>query len=234
MKKILKIIFISVFCFNNINSYQFDYTGMPIDHDLGEIKFSKDIEISNNKKTNFYYKLRIKFPENLESQYKFCAYYKGKTLDFVNDIATIEEQSEINKFILVLTKEINFKSEGKHIVYLERKNKKACNFYYINGIYDQDDKNIIDWKIEKEDINKLPLRLPDKAIIILINPKFIKGLEFKKEKKRRKKNLKRIIIDLPTIIIKHMNKSEIENDSIRSTCASIDANVVHIKNKKID
>ena len=187
------------------------------------------INTSLLNKNSLSYILKINFPQTVKIIPDICSYFKGYKINFDRDLCVINQPTHINQFILVITPQVNHKSEGNNIKYLERIENQPCRVFYLTNNVD----NTINsnWSILEEDIDNLPLRLPDESLVILMNPNYLDSL---KNKVDNENNINNIVINLPELIIKQtITQEELTTASIYALLASFDSNAIHTPVKKI-
>lgn len=177
----------------------------------------------------FTYMFRIKFPYHIENA-KVCAYFKGYKLEFENDLALILQHKPITNLFVVITEQVNNKKTANNIRYLERIKNKNCRFFYVTRKFDNIANEYCGWKIHEEDSKNIPIKIPEKSIVILLNPNFVSGLSYNEaDNFCDNKNL----ISLPTLKIKSNIKQKDLNKSCLNSCMnSFNTNTMHINNKK--
>lgn len=185
-------------------------------------------ELNNNKNQECTtYILKIKFPQNIEHPPKINGCYKGYRLEFENNLCFIKQTQPSGQFIFVITPEIEPKIEGNNVKYLERHENKPCRLFYVS--YNHENKEP-EWLIEEELAENLPLRIPEDALILFMDPNYIKTIECSENSKKESVQ----IINLPEIIIKNeISQSELQIASIHSLLASLDVNAICTPLKKV-
>lgn len=182
-----------------------------------------------NKQSEVTYLLKIKFPNHIIEVPKIIGCYKGYRLEFENNLCFIEQSYQgHHQFVLIITPEIEPKLEGNNVKYLERKNDKPCRLFYLTGKYDQTfEKNKINWQIEEENSENIPTRLPEDALVLLTNPRFVRGVKsIPNESMESMQDLDSLII-LPEVILKNeITQKELNESSVYSLLASLDSNAI--------
>lgn len=182
-------------------------------------------DVKDINKERISYILRVEFPDFITKIPNLCAYYKGYAINFVDNICLIPQDNYINQLMLVITPEINHKSEGNNIKYLERIENKPCRIFYITSKLDKN--NCVSWYCQEENIEDLPLRLPDGALVLLLNPNYVESLSYDEEYESFK-NSSGTLINLPKIIIKQDVKIEEINNSMNYIwLAACDIRAIH-------
>ncbi len=206
-----------------------------------KINYLNSIENINNitSKETISYILRIEFPNFIKTIPNLCAYYKGYAINFDENICLIRQENYINQIVLVVTPEINHKSEGNNIKYLERIENKPCRIFYITNRLDKSNSSV--WDFQEENIENLPLRLPECSLVVLLDPNYIDGLrttynhkssDYSSNKNPVKANFG-TLIHLPKLIIKNdIKPSEINASMNYIWLAAFDSRAIHTKLKK--
>lgn len=194
---------------------------------LTTLAFSINVYGQENNKEIISYILKIDFPDFIKKIPNLCAYYKGYTINFNENICLIRQDSFINQIVLVITPEIKHKSEGNNIKYLERVDNKPCRVFYIINRLDKN--NNCNWYFEEESLDNLPLRLPEGSLVILMDPKYVDCLTTEGIQEISK-NSYGSLINLPKIAIKKDVKYENINTSMNYVwLASFDIRAIHTK-----
>lgn len=180
------------------------------------------------------YIIRLEFPASVKKIPAVSGYYKGYKLEFDNDMCIIPESRCYNNFAIVVTNQVNHKSDRNNIQYLERMENKPCRLFYITREYDiNNPEATTSWSIEEEKEHNLPLRLPESAFVLLLNPKYIDTISYDKQMKLKLNKVKDSVIILPTIVISPtITEEELNKSSIYTLLASLDANAIHTQPKK--
>lgn len=196
--------------------------------------FDKSGAIKPDTQEKALYILRIDFPPQTDTIPPICGYYKGYKLEFDNELCILPESQMCDKFVLVITPQINHKSDGSNIKYLERSEKQPCRLFYLTGEYNAPTSTLTNWCIEEEKIKNVPLRLPDSALVLLMNPRHIDKVIYSKNRKNLNKKIEqKTFTMLPTIVIKkQITQKELNSASIYTLLASLDANAVHVPIKR--
>lgn len=197
---------------------------------LNYIIFKPTIIFSHSDQEIVSYILKVDFPKSIEKIPELCAYYRGYKINFDRDICLIRQAIPSNQFILVITSEVNHKSEGNNIKYLERIESKPCKVFYITSKIDKN--NISKWSFEEENIENLPLRIPEGSLVLLMDPNYIDCLK-NYEEQEISKNSYGTIITLPKIIIKkNAQANEINSSMNYIWLAAFDSNAIHTNVKR--
>ena len=95
----------------------------------------------------------------------------------------INEDLKASSFTIIVTSDISRKAEEKNVYCLERKENLPCKLFYVNQIEkssksENSNDYDIEWHIEKENnIKSMPKKLPDNAIVILLDPDYVDDLK---------------------------------------------------------
>ncbi len=165
------------------------------------------------------YILSLNLPEKIKNAPTINASYKGYRLAFENKLCYITEAKQSNNFVLVITPEVEPKIEGKSVKYLERSKDKPCRLFYISN-FNFNDLGNLDWTVEEEKPENLPIKLPEDAIIILMNPNYIEKIQ-PINSTNKNNNLKHLA---EIIIKKDVSQDELDHESIYSALASMSPN----------
>lgn len=173
--------------------------------------------------TQFPYILRIHFPTHIKKIPSIYGYYKGQQLTFENDMTLFFDPQQRTHFTLVITPEVAHQATDNHIKYLRRKPDVECSVYSLDREYDPEAGTTKGWKIQQEDLKSLPERLPDDALILLLDPSLITSISYSKAH-----DTKTGIINLPSIFIKTaLSQEELDSAALHGILASLDINAFH-------
>lgn len=184
----------------------------------------------------FYsYILRLQFPHAISKSLILCGYYKGEELEFDTDFCTLIQTQEAPQFALFIAKPEHAprpKSDGKNIYYLERRAHAPCRLFYFTRRTSSTNAQALEgkplWLIEEEQESNIPTRIPDDAIILLINPNYIQEVKEKTADKYTEKIGATTLINLPTIILKPtLTQEQLQQASDTSLLASLDLKAIH-------
>lgn len=115
------------------------------------------------------YMMRLHCDGNLKCP-KFSGYYKGQKIKFDGGFFNFKDTNKSATFVLVVTSQITKKRSNYNTISLERVLNNACKIYYFTQKEDI-------WLIEEEREEDMPLRLPDTAFILLLDPKYIDKID---------------------------------------------------------
>lgn len=177
--------------------------------------------------------LSLNLPKDKELKTLFC-YYKGYRLSFDNNKCLFNENQNIDQFILIITDKVSYNNQTS-IAYLKRDPERSCKLFYLKKITPKNFSNqtsptsiAIDWQIEEEAPDNIPLRLPDNSFVILFNPNLIDNLSVNQPDNTKAKAPLSPIVNLPIINIKANTKqSELDESATYSLLSSMDINCVH-------
>ncbi len=171
-------------------------------------------------------------------------YYKGEQLNFDSNFCIIHEDLKTSSFTIIVTPDISRKAEDKNVYCLERKENLPCKIFYVNQVekasksensadYD------IEWHIEKEtNLKEMPKKLPDNAIVILLDPEYVDDFRVLDNQKNLEVNGKAVIIRLPVLILKLKNNDTKDIKSFQESfdhalIAAIDQKPIHVESNKL-
>lgn len=178
---------------------------------------------------SYSYILKILFPQDIHPSLR--GYYKGEILDLHDGWTTINEEERTNTFSLIFTDEIIEAKDGTSTKHLERSSKKPILWYDITLTFI--DNKTLTWNIEKKASKSVPLRLPNNAIVIRINPKFIEKISMPSRVQSPDSNH---ILYMPTIVMKqHLTEKEesaLEENMLYGIMASLDLDRIHARTSK--
>lgn len=207
-------------------------------------KSGTDAKIVQNVpiKDNTSYILRVKYPETIKQQPNLRAYYKGYRYD-ISNMGIISDQSEMSTLFIVITDQIKHKWENERAQYLERVESNPCRAFFLSSKLSTTGADIGQWQISEENIQNVPLRLPEDALVILLNSDLIETLKenpnkfveaFRKNLEYNPNDDKKTIIYLPELIIKeNVTQSQIDLAVINASLGSIiDLGAIHIPRRK--
>lgn len=180
----------------------------------------------------YAYTLCIQLPNTIKKTPVFCGYYKGEPLEFEQNFCIIHEAFLSNHFSLFITSPENSpqpKSDGNNVKYLERIKSKPYKLYNFNRTENDD---TYSWHVEEEK-DLMPLRIPDDAIILLINPEYIESITENNELSQEKTVGLTKLITLPKVVLKHtLQQEELAKASDTALLASLDLRAIHRKQEK--
>jgi hypothetical protein len=159
------------------------------------------------------------------------AYYKGYKIDFSKGTALLPETQPQTFFSFIITPEIELvcSKNDNSISYLQRAKHAPIDWYdvsLITIITDANNKKLIEpayqWMVEKRDTSAIPDRLPDQAIIILLNPKLIQTMSTTEQAQEGSLLLPSLVFNTET------SAQELEEALTYATLSSIDLDTVHV------
>lgn len=199
-----------------------------------QFNFPENVNFGQIKPESYSYFLRIQFP-NIKKMPLIRGYYKGTPLEFENDFCIIPEDKDYCNFTIFITKPEDApqpKSDRNNIKYLKRMSDN-CRLFYISRCISCDNSDEKLWKVKEEKIANLPGRIPDDAIILLMDPEHISQLKEEVESKSIEKIGRNNLVNLPKIIIKSDISQEIlEEVANIAALAAIDLRATHRAEKK--
>jgi len=192
-------------------------------------------------KDNTSYIFRIKYPETIKKQPNLRAYYKGYRYD-IGNMGIISHQSEANTLFIIITDQIKHKCENERIQYLERIENNPCRAFFLSSKAPSANSDTLQWQIQEENIQNIPLRLPEDTLVILLNSNLVEMLkenpnkfveDFKKNIEYNPNDNKRTIVYLPELIIKeNTNQAQIDSAAAYASLCGIDLDAMHVSPKK--
>ncbi|MFA6066689.1 MAG: hypothetical protein WC707_05915 [Candidatus Babeliaceae bacterium] len=188
---------------------------------------------NNTQKTTYSYILKLQLPQHLLGASGPWISYKGNPLSLDAHWCVIPERQEIVTCSVIISQNIKYKSEGNNVQYLYRDENDPCAWYDLTlqtHIASPRKKESFPlWRIEERLLTEVPVRIPENAIIVLINPRFVDHLEEHKEKNEHKKTTVR----LPDIVIKQDVPLKDWNNAIHySNLAFIDLKAILNKERQ--
>jgi len=211
-----------------------------------QVKPNAQNEDKNNHQNNLArdtisYIFRIKHPDSIKKQPNLRAYYKGYKYD-IGNMGIISHQSDANSLFLVITDQVKHKCENDKIQYLERIENNPCRAFFLRPKPLSTKPGNYEWDIIEEDLKNIPLRLPEDALVILLNAALVETLkdnpnefleEFKKNLVYDPSKAKRTITYLPELIIKKdVTQSQIDLAAAHAFLCGIDLDAIHVSPKK--
>jgi len=192
-------------------------------------------------KDNTSYIFRVKYPQTIKKQPNLRAYYKGYRYD-IGNMGIISHQSEANTLFIVITDQIKHKSENERIQYLERVENNPCRAFFLSTKAPDANSSTLQWDIQEENVQNIPLRLPEDALVILLNSNLVEILkenpnkfieDFKKNLEYNPNDKKRTIVYLPELIIKeNSTQAQIDSAAEYASLCGIDLDAMHVSPKK--
>jgi hypothetical protein len=163
------------------------------------------------------YITRIIFPTALKNIPTLYGYYKGYKVEFDKDYCIIPEDEVYTYFPIIITQEVNHELSGNNIRYLARIPEKPCRLFHVSFKDKQ-------WSVEEEDTKKLPIKIPENALVLLLNPDHVDALQEVKTAENTSEN----VLNLPSIHIKPtVTEQELNATSIYTLLAGLDSNAIH-------
>lgn len=168
-----------------------------------------------------WYSMRINFPATFKKIPALCGYYKGYKLEFDENMCIIPENNQAcSYFTVIITEQVKHTRDGT-LEHLQRFADKPCRLFHIS----RRDKQ---WHVQEEHTDNIPVRLPEEALVLLINPVFVDS--FSTQDSTR---IDTPIITLPTLYIKPtVTQQEFDISALQALFASLDVNPVHSSVKK--
>lgn len=80
-------------------------------------------------------------------------------------------------FSIIITESLDFAPEGNGIRYLKRFKDKPCLWYDVTLIYDSESPAGYHWEITELAEEDMPTRIPEHAIVVFLEPRFVTGLQ---------------------------------------------------------
>ena len=191
-------------------------------------------ETINHTIPQYSYILKIKLPAAIQATSSIAAYYQGHELKFDTGCIMLPEKQERLAFSIIITPEVEHKAIKNNIWYLKRIASLPCRWFDLTLTFETSEPNklMYQWHIQETDINEMPLRIPDHAILIQTDPKLIDTIEAIGENNQKtiscdtRSNLGTIYF--PTIIFKkELTKDEFEHALIYPSLAIMDTRAIH-------
>ncbi len=197
------------------------------------------------KKQAYYsYILRLVFPPTLQATEGLSCNYKGMPLSLSNKWCVIPETQETLTFSLIITNEVEFRNSGNTVRYLKRVPSTPFAWYDLTLTKvpfnpEKPWQKLYHWKIEEKPEAEAPLRIPEHAIIIFMDPDFVEtiveqdfGIEdFGDEEElgdsQKEFNGQPNSIELPVIIIKkNISPEKLEENLVYTQMAALDLKTI--------
>lgn len=167
------------------------------------------------------YILRLRFPSHIKIP-ALCGFYKGYRLNFSSDLCIIKEALNCPSFSIVIAEDITISGDGHTIHCLEQIPSKKCRMFYLAKSIKKD--GLIEWEVEEESRENIPLVLPKAAIILLFDPDQIDKIDPVLQKKGPHED----VVSLPLIEIKKdISQKELDDTCKASWCASVAMRGIH-------
>lgn len=218
-----------------VPSMAMPFNNLEIPKSGTEVKTVQSVPLKDNTS----YILRVRYPNTITKQPNLRAYYKGYKYE-IGNMGIITDQAEANTLFIVITDQIKHKCENERIQYLERIANNPCRAFFLSSKTTNSDTS--QWQIAEENIQNVPLRLPEDAMVILLDANMIETLkespnkfieDFKKNHEYNPNDSKRTIVYLPELIIKeNINQSQIDLASAYASLCCIDLEALHVSPKK--
>lgn len=175
----------------------------------------------------FSYRLSVKCPPQVNIKGTLC-YYKGAPYDLAEQWCLIQDVSQIVVASIVIAPTMEWRTTGNNVRYLQRKPEEKCLWYDIKLQITEDGYS---WIIEKQDLDKVPLRLPEHTFYIQLDPDLVEDIYDEPQLRSASQNT---VIYLPVIKL----KKEITSDLFQELmdyplAASFDIKTVHRERRKI-
>lgn len=181
---------------------------------------------------NYAYIARVQTPPAVKSN-QIKAYYKGTLLSFDDSWCLIPEDQKCLTFSIIITPaEIQPVCEGNTTRYLKRNANTACSWYDLTLNLDPQSKGGYTWTIEKKNSTDMPLRLPERSILLYTNPEYIEAIQHNETEKPVSFSTETLVINFPTIIFsKKINSADYEETAVTALLASLDLDTIHARVK---
>lgn len=187
------------------------------------------------KEVTYSYIMKMKLPCGITNASSVLCYYQGHELRCNTGCILLSEKQERLAFSLIITPEVEHKAIKNNVWYLKRLPDLPCRWFDLTLSFETNGQNKLAyrWLIEERNINDVPLRIPDHAIVIQTDPTLIEKLEPSSsgcdDEDRTKKMLNHAItIYFPTIIFKKdLSKQSFEAACVHPLLAAIDARAIH-------
>lgn len=167
------------------------------------------------------YIMRLNFKQGIESKQRLpnvFGYYKGQRICFDKDFCSFKDIKTPN-FLLLITPQVRKNISNYNRTSLERLPDNNCKLFYLN-------KTETSWIIEEENLNDIPIRIPDSAFVLLLDPKYIEKIEENFIHKDSQN-----LLYLPDIYIKNTQSLIEESDYI--ALDSLDISSIHTAKQKL-
>ncbi len=158
------------------------------------------------------------------------AYYKGFKIDLSKGLAILPEITRQTYFSFVITPEVDLccSEQDNSVKYLKRSKTAPILWFDATlrlAVVQEGEKKLEEpwyyWDIQKRASEELPERLPEQAIIILIDPRIISTIQTTKQESVG-------TIFLPSIVFsQELTVNELENALTFAAISSIDLDTVH-------
>lgn len=166
------------------------------------------------------YLLKLKFPQTIREMPGLSGCYRGNPLDLQEHWCMLPEAQEVYAFSIVITPEIAYKTTGNNVKYLKRQTGSACRWFDITLHLDKKTGNY-SWDVEEKARHDMPMRLPDHAIIIFLNPDFVDTVRTLAADEEERSALN--IIVLPVIVLKkNVTAQDLDESSVYPQLALLD------------
>jgi len=177
----------------------------------------------------YSYIFKIKIPATIELREALCGFYKGKPIEFEKNCAVLLEDEEQFTFSLIITPEIDFKTSGNNVRYVQRIKNKPFRWYDFTLIRDHNASLL--WTIKELQKKEAPLKIPDHTIILLLHPKCVERLI----KPKICSNAhacpdSACVVVLPTVVLREdMQEDELHTCCAEAQIASLELRAIHQK-----
>ncbi|HAU30273.1 TPA: hypothetical protein DCW54_01425 [Candidatus Dependentiae bacterium] len=158
------------------------------------------------------------------------AYYKGFKIDLCKGLAMLPEITQQSYFSFVITPEIELccAQRDNSVKYLKRAPNTPVTWFDVTlRLKNSDELNKKNpephyvWEVERRSLDEIPERIPEQAIIVLIDPKLISTLQTTEQDAAG-------TIFLPSLVFaQDISATELETALTFAAISSIDLDTVH-------
>jgi|GEM_PF-4834869 len=193
--------------------------------------YTIDMDVTKAPK-NYSYIVRIQTPASIKSN-QIKTYYKGTLLSFDDSWCILPEDQKCFTFSLIITPaEVQPVCEGNTTRYLKRHPTTVCAWYDLTLNLDPHHKTGYTWTIEKKDPKEMPLRLPERSILVYTSPEYVDTVQHLETEKPAGFSSETMVINFPTIIFsKTIDKELFEETAVTALLASLDLDTIHARVK---
>lgn len=179
------------------------------------------------------YLLRLQFPLSITETPGLAGSYKGHPLDLKEHWCLLPENNEVFTFSLIITPEVSFKAQGNNVRYLKLIEHVPCLWYDLTLYYETEPSTgrmLPRWEIRQRTSSEMPSRIPDKAIVIYMNPQLVEGVVAPEVDENNENNH---VVTIPMVVFKkNITADDFAEAGVYPLLASLDIKPILRATKK--
>lgn len=178
-------------------------------------------------KESYLYTIKFILPHGVKLTEELCGFYKGKPIEFDKRWALLPTDDESFAFSILITPQVHFTFDGNNVSSIRRVTSVPFKWFDLT-LQASKRTGTYHWNITELKKDEAPNQIPDHAIIVLLDPKFIEKLTSPVNPCPDQPSGK--IIALPSIAIdEYADEDELNEACELAQLASIDLRTIHQK-----